>query len=608
MKRFLYKVAPFAAISALLILLAGCDKGTHEAGKDRQSTRIEYAREELAAARQTLEDLDTDANRALWSQQVELLEKELENTERLAELEREAQAFAAKRRVNVDYALRQALSAVDTSTSGPLRDLKTLKSKLRRKKADRSKLVIQNEEAAKQKELSEEDERAQARRTSEIQNHDAEILALMLRVDGAELRLRLARDATRIDEFRSGLDMGMRPSISLLLEKWRAVRANKTTLKEYESFYESVQANRAETAAAVKITGDRFEHLDRKLQILHDSYALVRRAKTSDGSAEEHKNRVRRMKDRAESEKDLLGDRLKSVETQLEALDEAVNHTEQGRDMIMAEIAFREADIATLRSRYLSRVTIPILLIMILVLIHRRISQRVLPQFYESDALFVARRLGRYVLIMLIIVIFLMFFMDDLGKIATALGIVGAAVVIALQDLCSSFAGWFVIVASRRVRVGDRVEIAGQRGDVMDIELLRTTIMELNNWLGVDEPTGRIIGIPNSFIFKSAVCNYTHVHPFIWGKVDIQVTFETPPAKAHDTLLALLTEETKDEFEQAQKGGERMKKMYGKERETYEPRIRTFIEDSGDDTYRSRSGVAVAGRLEVPGGEGAPDR
>jgi small-conductance mechanosensitive channel len=161
------------------------------------------------------------------------------------------------------------------------------------------------------------------------------------------------------------------------------------------------------------------------------------------------------------------------------------------------------------------------------------------------------------------------------------MGIVGAAVVIALQDLCSSFAGWFVIVTSRKVKVGDRVEIEGHRGDIIDIQMLRTTLLELNNWLGVDEPTGRVVVVPNSFIFKSQVFNYSHVHPSIWGKVDITVTFETPAAKAYETLLRVLEEETKDEFEGAQRGGQKLIDKYGLVRISYEPHIHSVIDASG---------------------------
>ena len=166
-------------------------------------------------------------------------------------------------------------------------------------------------------------------------------------------------------------------------------------------------------------------------------------------------------------------------------------------------------------------------------------------------------------------------------QVATVLGIASAAVVIALQDLCSAFAGWFVIVGSRKFVVGDRVEIDGMRGDIIDIQLLRTTLVEVNNWLGVDEPTGRVVLIPNNFVFKTKVFNYSHVHPFIWNKVDITVTYETPALEAHTLLRRILEEETTDEFKKAQKGASAMETKYGVLDTVYQPKTYMFIADSG---------------------------
>ena len=87
-------------------------------------------------------------------------------------------------------------------------------------------------------------------------------------------------------------------------------------------------------------------------------------------------------------------------------------------------------------------------------------------------------------------------------------------------------------MAGGKLNIGDRLEVDGTRGDVIDIQLLRTTLVEINGWLGVDQPTGRVILIPNNFVFKNKVFNYTHGHPFIWGKIEVTVTYSTPIAGA----------------------------------------------------------------------------
>lgn len=174
-----------------------------------------------------------------------------------------------------------------------------------------------------------------------------------------------------------------------------------------------------------------------------------------------------------------------------------------------------------------------------------------------------------------------LYLLEDLRVIATTLGLVSAAIVISLQDVCASFFGWFAIIFSRKITIGDRLEIEGVRGDVLDIQLLRTTLLEMNNWLGVDQPTGRIIIVPNNFIFKSKVFNFSHGHPFIWNKIEVTVTFSTPTAGATAVFQKALEEETREEFAAARQEAAVMEQRYGVEDADYRPKIYTRIADSG---------------------------
>jgi small-conductance mechanosensitive channel len=89
-------------------------------------------------------------------------------------------------------------------------------------------------------------------------------------------------------------------------------------------------------------------------------------------------------------------------------------------------------------------------------------------------------------------------FEDRLGRVTFALGVAGASVVIALQDVIASFAGWFAIEFSNLYAVGQRIQIGETKGDVLDISMLRTTLMEIGNWVSGDLYSGRIVQIPNS--------------------------------------------------------------------------------------------------------------
>jgi len=133
----------------------------------------------------------------------------------------------------------------------------------------------------------------------------------------------------------------------------------------------------------------------------------------------------------------------------------------------------------------------------------------------------------------------------------------------------------------RKFTVGDRLEIEGVRGDVLDIQLLRTTLVEVNNWLGVDQPTGRVLFIPNNFVFKSKVFNFSHGHPYIWGKIDVTVTFATPTAGAQALFSKVLEEETRRDFAEARAAAAEMERRYGVEDADYTPKLYTRISENG---------------------------
>ncbi len=134
------------------------------------------------------------------------------------------------------------------------------------------------------------------------------------------------------------------------------------------------------------------------------------------------------------------------------------------------------------------------------ILIYILVSRGLLPRFYRKDQLFLVRRLSRYAVIALILTVMAVYLIEDIAPLATTLGLVSAAIVISLQDVLASFFAWFVIMLGRKFTIGDRLEVDGVRGEVLDIQILSTTLVEINNWLGVDQPTGRVLFVPNHFI------------------------------------------------------------------------------------------------------------
>jgi small-conductance mechanosensitive channel len=562
-------------IATVILLLASSSFALSK--KDPRVRRVEYEIDEISAI---LSDTTNQTENALWEKRLDLARKELVNVERLVELEKREQALATQRSSGSDHALREALnSVIQVNTNDSVRGILSLKSSIRRRKSERADLEAKLKAAVGD---SEDSAKSQADFDSEIKSIDALILSLSLERAAIELQIRVTDEVERIEDLRSRLDLNPKPTIGLIMMKRRDVLEAKKGRDEYALLEESLVAQREETATALTLATERFEHLDEEIELLNADHKALRARTQSDLKEKKLKlSRLQRMLSQRESEKRLMAARADHVRDQSVALDSSIATARQGRELLAAEYLFLQNDLSILRRRYLARITFPVVLIALLVFLYGVISRRGFPLFIRKEDMFVAQRMGRYVLFLLILTVLVLFFLEDLRAIATVLGIVGAAIVIALQDLCSSFAGWFVIVASGKLKMGDRVEIDGQRGDVIDIQMLRTTLLELNNWLGVDEPTGRIMIVPNSFIFKSKVLNYSHIHRYIWGKIDITTTFETPPSEARDLLLAILKEETSDEFMAASRGEEVLEEKYGLRHTDFEPKIHTVIGDSG---------------------------
>src|SRR5580658_7559537 len=175
-----------------------------------------------------------------------------------------------------------------------------------------------------------------------------------------------------------------------------------------------------------------------------------------------------------------------------------------------------------------------------ILLIHAgfRVLEQTLPRhFGRVDERYRVRKFvvfSGYVAILLFVSIL---FEDRLGRLSFALGIAGAGVAVALQDVLASIAGAFSIGFSRLYAAGDRVQIGDTLGDVLDIGLLRTTLMEIGNWVSRDLYSGRIVRIPNSIVLKTSVFNYSQGFHFIWDEIKVLFTTGSDCELAKQMLL-----------------------------------------------------------------------
>jgi small-conductance mechanosensitive channel len=128
-------------------------------------------------------------------------------------------------------------------------------------------------------------------------------------------------------------------------------------------------------------------------------------------------------------------------------------------------------------------------------------------------------------------------FSDQLPGVTVTLGLAGAGIAFALQEVIASVAGWIAISFGQFYIVGDRVELGGIRGDVIQIGVLRTTLMEIGEWVRADQYNGRTVRIANSLVFRDPVYNYSEQISFIWDEITIPVRYGSDHRLAREILL-----------------------------------------------------------------------
>jgi small-conductance mechanosensitive channel len=183
----------------------------------------------------------------------------------------------------------------------------------------------------------------------------------------------------------------------------------------------------------------------------------------------------------------------------------------------------------------------------LLVLVFRWIALRWVKRLIEDDeGQYRARKITAYSATLVVLITLAFVWVDAFDSLSTYLGLVSAGLAIALSDLLKNMAGWAYILIRRPFRVGDRVEIKDLRGDVIDIRLFRFTIMEVGGWVDADQSSGRLVHVPNGWLFTDHVANYTEGFAHIWDEIPVLITFESDWERAEAIIQQILGERAPD--------------------------------------------------------------
>lgn len=191
------------------------------------------------------------------------------------------------------------------------------------------------------------------------------------------------------------------------------------------------------------------------------------------------------------------------------------------------------------------------------------------------------RRALLYSYTVLLIILIGSIWIKGLRSLTTILGLASAGIAIAMHDTIANLAGWAFIMSRKPFKVGDRIEVNGIIGDVIDIRILQFSVVECGNWVDAEQSTGRIIHIPNSKALRDPIANYQIGFEYIWNEIPVLLTFESNWKKAKEILTKIADENVMHLSEGAQQQIRKAAKKYFIQYNKLTPIVYTTVKDSG---------------------------
>jgi len=208
----------------------------------------------------------------------------------------------------------------------------------------------------------------------------------------------------------------------------------------------------------------------------------------------------------------------------------------------------------------------------------------------DNDRRYMANKFITVANFIVILVILFFNYIENAAYLVTILGFASAGIAIAMKDWFMSILGWLVIVFGGSIHVGDRirVDMDGMKyvGDVMDISLLRMTILEDITLTSIyqNRRAGRIIFVPNNYVFTRMIANYTHSSlKTVWDGIKITITYDSNHKKAMHIVKGITRKYSKGYTDITRKQLNKLRNNYSLKNTNVDPRIYSFIVPNGMD-------------------------
>jgi small-conductance mechanosensitive channel len=191
----------------------------------------------------------------------------------------------------------------------------------------------------------------------------------------------------------------------------------------------------------------------------------------------------------------------------------------------------------------------------------------------DSKTRYSFRKTAHILFLIISFIIILRIWIINPQALLVAYGLIAAGVAISLQDLFKNFAGGITILLTGLYHVGNRIEINGKFGDVIDISIFYTTILEIREWVDGDQATGRLSMIPNGAVLSGIINNYSKDHHFLWDEVSFPITYDSDWKKTALIMKSIANKEAGQYAKEAAQSISHLEERYYVSGRTTDPSV-----------------------------------
>lgn len=227
-----------------------------------------------------------------------------------------------------------------------------------------------------------------------------------------------------------------------------------------------------------------------------------------------------------------------------------------------------------------------IALILLVLYLAARIVDRIFRQLgTDRTRLHTLRAVLRFAMQAVAVLLILFVVFGAPSQMPTILGLAGAGLTVALKDFIVAFVGWFLLMGRNGIRVGDWVEINGVVGEVIEISLLRTVLLETGNWADTGHPTGRKVAFVNSFAIEGHFFNFSTSGQWLWDEIEILVPSSENPYPIIDSMQKMVAKETEANARAAEKEWQAATERHGAQPLSAAPAVNLRPTTSGVEVH-----------------------